>query len=86
MTAIEIKESLHNLINKIEDEELLDAYLKIIESGIKKRKETETIGHTTRGEPITQDILAEKVNAASERVKSGKYVGQEDLEKASENW
>ena len=85
MTAIQIKQSLHDLINKIEDEELLNAYLKIIASGV-KIKETEIIGYTTKGEPITQVEMLETVRAASERVKSGKYISQEDLEIASENW
>lgn len=86
MTATQLKESLHGLINKIEDEELLNAYLKIIESGIGKDSETEIVGYTPKGEPIVKTELIEQVRAASERVKSGKYISQEDLEKASENW
>jgi len=86
MTAIQVKESLHDLINKIEDEELLNAYLKIIESGTAKSKETEIVGYNTKGDPITQAEMVETVRAASERVKSGKYISQEDLETASENW
>ena len=85
MTAIQIKESLHDLINKIEDEELLNAYLKIIESGV-KIEESEVVGYTPTGESITKVEMVETVKMASERVKSGKYISQEDLEKASDNW
>jgi predicted AAA+ superfamily ATPase len=85
MTAIQIKESLHDLINKIEDEELLNAYLKIIESGV-KIEESEVVGYTPTGESITKAEMVETVRMASERVKSGKYISQEDLEKASDNW
>lgn len=86
MTATQVKQSLHDLINKIEDEELLNAFLKIIESGMAKNKEAEIVGYTANDEPITQAELIKTARSASERVKSGNYISQEDLEKASENW
>ena len=85
MTTVKLKESLHSLIDKIEDEELLNAYLKIIEKGLKDSSDP-IVGYTTRGEAITKSKLVQRVRAASERVKSGNYTTQEDLEKESENW
>ena len=64
---------------------LLAAYLKIIEQGIKK-KEGEVIGYSTKGEPITPEILKKTVREASERVKKGDFISQEELEKESDSW
>lgn len=79
-----LRKTIHELIDQINDDDLLNAYLKIIEQGVKK--ESEIIGYTTQGEPITPEILKKRVRAASQRVKSGNYISQEELEKESENW
>jgi len=85
MAITSVKESLHDLIDRIEDEELLNAYLKIIEKGLPVSSDP-IVGYTTKGEAITKSKLVQRVRAASERVKSGQYTSQEDLEKESENW
>ncbi len=85
MTTIKLKESLHYLIDKIEDEELLNAYLKIIKKGFQVSSEP-IVGYSTKGEAITKSKLIQKVRSASDRVKSGKFTTQEDIEKESEGW
>ena len=85
MAITSVKESLHDLIDRIEDEELLNAYLKIIEKGLPVSSDP-IVGYTTKGEAITKSKLVQRARAASERVKSGQYISQEDLEQESENW
>ena len=85
MTTVKLKESLHRLIEEIDDEELLNAYLKIIERGLSS-SENPIVGYTTKGDPITKSALVKRVRSASSRVKSGFFTSQEDLEKESENW
>ncbi|WP_211324115.1 hypothetical protein [Echinicola strongylocentroti] len=85
MAITNVKESIHDLIDRIEDEELLNAYLKIIERGLHSSGDP-IVGYTTKGEVLTKSKLVDRVRAASERVKSGQYTTQEDLEKESENW
>ena len=86
MTTVRLKKSLHELIDAINDKELLNAYLRIMENGISQNKKVGIIGYDSKGQPITNEDLIEQVTAASERVKSGEYISQEDLEKESENW
>ncbi|UII33135.1 hypothetical protein LVD17_04750 [Fulvivirga ulvae] len=85
MLTVKLKESLHKLIDRIDDEELLNAYLKIIEKGLSSSIDP-IAGYTTKGEPITKSTLVKRVRSASARVKSGTFTDQEDLEKESENW
>ena len=85
MAISTVKESLHDLIEKIEDEELLSAYLKIIEKALPISSDP-IVGYTAEGEVITRSKLVQRVRAASNRVKSGLYTTQEDLERESENW
>lgn len=85
MTITRIKESLHDLIDRIEDKELLTAYHKIIEKGLSTSNDL-ILGYNTNGEIISKSHLIQQVTAASQRVKSGQYTSQEELEKESENW
>lgn len=85
MAIAKVKASLHDLIERIDDEELLNAYPKIIEKGLPGSSDP-IVGYTTKGETITKSKLVQRVRAASQRVKSGEYTTQEDLEQASENW
>ena len=79
-----VKESLHSIIDRIEDEELLHAYLKILKKTVSDQDPI--VGYKPNGDEITQSSMIQEVRAASGRVKAGDYISQEDLEKASENW
>lgn len=85
MAIASVKKSLHILIDQIEDEELLNAYLKIVENGLPLHNDP-IVGYTPKGNPIGKSELIQQVKAASDRVKSGQYVSQEDLENTSESW
>ncbi len=84
MSVQTIKQSIHEMIDKINNEDLLQAYLKIIEVGFEK--EEGIVGYTTKGTPLTKEELVKKAKGASARVKSGDYISQEDLENQSESW
>ncbi len=47
----------------------------------KKYDQTKFIGFTIDGEPITKEVLKNRVKQASERVKSGDYITQEEVDK-----
>ena len=83
MTAANLKASIHNLVDQINDEELLEAYLKIIEVGISSH---EIIGFSTTGNPLTRQSLIDEVKMASQRVKAGRYISQEELEEKASDW
>lgn len=86
MNAAEIKESIHHLIDQVQDEELLKAYLNVIEKGIEGFDQTNNVGYTIHGHPLSMEEVIAQVAAASLRVKSGSFISQEDLEKTSDNW
>ncbi|MGM0642090.1 MAG: hypothetical protein ACQESN_11785 [Thermotogota bacterium] len=47
----------------------------------KKYEQTKIIGFSIDGEPITKEDLKKRVKKASERVKSGNYITQKDVDK-----
>jgi len=63
-----IKQTIHQLIDKIEDEDLLQAFLKIIESGTSKSLIS---NYSIAGEHLTKEMVVKRSREASKRVKSG---------------
>jgi hypothetical protein len=49
-------------------------------------KKTEITGYKNDGLPITKENHLERVKSASQRVKSGDFITQEELEKEIEFW
>ena len=47
----------------------------------KEYEQSENVGYTIDGEPITKEDLKTRVKAASKRVKSGDYITQEEVDK-----
>ena len=47
----------------------------------KEDEQYKNIGFTINGEPITKEDLKNRVKVASERVKSGDYIPQEEVDK-----
>jgi len=87
MTKVELKTSIKNLVNKLDDEKLLKAYHTLLTTLIKeKEKSSAIVGYTAKGEPLTKKTLAQKVKSASVRVKAGKYVSQAEVEKQAKKW
>jgi len=52
----------------------------------KECEQSENIGFTVDGSPITKEDLKNKVKQASERVKSGDYISQEEVDEEVKNW
>ena len=78
-----IKKELHSYIEKADNR-----FLKMMYALAKNYQDEDTIivGYEVDGTPITKETLINEVREASEQVKSGKYISQEDLDKEVENW
>lgn len=87
MTKVELKTSIKNLVNKLDDEKLLKAYHTLLTSLIdEKEKTSDIVGNSVKGELLTRKNIIKSVKSASARVKAGKYVSQEEVEKQSQKW
>lgn len=79
-------------INKLREELLKyieqadKTFLKMVHAMSKEYEKSENIGYTVNGDPITKEDLKTRVKAASERVKSGDYISQEEVDKEVRNW
>ena len=81
MGVPELRKELHDFINHADER-----FLKMVYAMSKEYEETEIVGYTLDGSPITRQHLLKRVKAASERVKSGDFLTQEDVEKEVEDW
>ena len=81
MGALELKDSILNLLNDA-DEKLL----KVVKEAIDNYKEEEIVAHTVAGKPLTRKEYKEKLDNAFLDYKKGNFTTQEDLEKEIENW
>ena len=86
MAAQPLRKSLHQLIDKINDEELLKAYLQVIRSSVEEQVNEDAVGYTPKGEILTKQRLKEKVRAASKKVKGGDFLSHRDVVKESRTW
>lgn len=81
MGAVELRKELHSYIDHADE-----TFLKMVHAMSKEYKPSNVAGYNVDGSPITQEDLKSRVKAASKRVKAGKYITQEDVEKEMENW
>ncbi|RLD41686.1 MAG: hypothetical protein DRI89_09200 [Bacteroidetes bacterium] len=81
MELPELREELHEYINQADENAL-----KIIYEMSKEFKKEEIVGCRPDGTSITQQDLIDRVKLASQQVKAGNYITQEELEKEIENW
>ena len=81
MGVTELKEELHNYIDHADER-----FLKMVYAMSREYKASILIGYNVDGTSITPKELAQRVTSASKRVKSGKFITQEDVEKEVENW
>ena len=81
MGTADLRNELHNYIDHADE-----VFLKMVHAMSKEYKKGEVVGYNTDGSPISQDDLKKRVKAASERVKAGKFISQEEVEKEIENW
>ncbi len=81
MGVQKLREELHDFINHADER-----FLRMVHAMSKEYKESTVVGYNVDGSPITKESLAKRAKAASQRVKSGDYILQEDVEKEVENW
>jgi hypothetical protein len=86
MTKVELKTSIKNLVNKVDDEKVLKAYYTLLNSLIEEKQKASLIGYSAKGEPLSEKIVIKKIKDASGRVKAGKYLSQEEVEKQAQKW
>jgi predicted Zn-dependent peptidase len=80
MGIIELRKELHNYINLADEK-----FLKMVYA-MSREYQKPVIGYDTDGKKITRQDLKKRAKAASERVKSGDFLTQEEVEKEIENW
>ncbi|WP_372946900.1 hypothetical protein [Mariniphaga sp.] len=81
MGVQKLREELHDFINHADE-----TFLKMVYAMSKEYKKSDVVGYEVDGSPITKESLAERAKAASQRVKSGDFITQEEVEKEIENW
>jgi hypothetical protein len=82
MGVQKLREELHDFINHADE-----PFLKMVHAMSKEyKKEHNVVGYNVDGSPITKEGLVRRAKAASQRVKSGDFITQEEVEKEIENW
>jgi len=85
MTAQDLKLSIHQLLENIDDSTVLTAYHEILEQLIKVHQ-SQVVGYQTDGTPISRETLEKEVLSAKERVEDSQFVTHDDLKSQLENW
>jgi hypothetical protein len=81
MGITELRTELHNFINQADER-----FLKMLYAMSREYNSSAVIGYNPDGTPITQSQLVARVQEASQRVKEGNFISQDELEKEIENW
>jgi len=78
MSTITIKKRLHDVVDNA-DSLLLKMLYAVA-------KEYAAENYTLPGKPMTEKTLKLRIHSASERIKSGRFTTQADLEKEMKGW
>jgi hypothetical protein len=81
MGVQKLREELHDYINHADER-----FLKMVYAMSKEYTEPVIVGYNVDGSPITKENLVKRVKAASQRVKSGNFLTQKEVEKEVGNW
>lgn len=81
MGVQKLRQELHDYIDHADER-----FLKMVHAMSKEYKGSGVVGYNTDGSPITKESLIKRAKTASQRVKSGDYITQEEVEKEVENW
>lgn len=81
MGVQKLREELHDYINKADER-----FLKMVYAMSREYNKLDVAGFHVDGSPITKKDLVNRAKAASQRVKSGDFVTQEEVERETENW
>lgn len=81
MTTVALRKELQQYINHADER-----FLKLVYAMSKEYDNTLVVGYHQNGDPITKEQLKDRAKSASNRVKSGDYIAQEELENEVKNW
>lgn len=81
MGVQKLREELHDYINHADER-----FLKMVHAMSKEYNEPGIVGYNVDGSEITRESFVKRAKAASQRVKSGDFLTQEQVEKEVENW
>lgn len=81
MGTAELRKEVHSYIDKADE-----TFLKMVSAMSKEYGLPEISGYHADGTPIANKELKNTVKEASDRVKSGQYIRQEDIEKEVSDW
>ncbi|OEJ99342.1 hypothetical protein A8C32_09265 [Flavivirga aquatica] len=79
MGAIELRNTILNKLNAIEDSSMLQGVLRYIEEHSSK---DEIVAYTVQGEPLTKKKYIQKVKDAEK----GNFISSEELKKRMQSW
>lgn len=85
MSAKELKLTITQIIEQINDEKVLEAYYEILRNVIKVQG-NHRVGYDSDGNVLTGIDLENRIMEARKRIASGQSIGDNDLRAESENW
>ncbi len=83
MGSLELREKLHQYINKA-DERVLRIMTAVFESYT--NTEESVVAYSVKGEPLSKEEYLKRIKAADRAIDEGAFTTTEDLEKEIENW
>ena len=85
MSTSELKLSINQIIDQINDDIVLEAYYETLKKLVEVHQ-SQIIGYDSDGEQITREGLEKKVDEARKRIESGKSISNDDLKNEFKNW
>jgi len=85
MNKKSLKSDINDILNRIEDEAILEAYLDILKNVLKVQQH-QIIGYSASGETLSSKDLERKIDQAKEDIKAGKKTSHDDLKNEAKNW
>ena len=85
MSSKELRLSITQIIEQINDATVLEAYYEILKNLLKVQK-SQVVGYDIDGDSITREKLESKIVDAKKRIESGQSISNEDLKNDFKNW
>jgi len=82
MSANDLKLSINKMIESINDKTILEAYHEILV----KLQKSQPAGYNTSGNPITKEMLDQKITEAQRQMDEGNAISHEEFKKEMDNW
>jgi hypothetical protein len=80
MSTPELKSELHQIIDQVNDNRILEAVYTILSSQLN------IFAYTTDNKPITKEALDKLLELSEDDIKSGRITNQADIKKEIETW